>query len=114
MPLWKAFFTQSWTNDVLSVNVTERLFSDGVVNPYGIVCQAPSCPVPTAQNPTYASQSISGYTFYDVGGSYKVTDALQAYFKIDNVGDKLPNPVAGLNSDPIGRVYRIGVRYSDN
>ena len=114
VPLWKAFFTQSWTNDVLSVNVTERLFSDGVVNPYGIVCQAPSCPVPTAQNPTYASQSISGYTFYDVGGSYKISDALQAYFKVDNVGDKLPNPIAGLNSDPIGRVYRIGVRYSDD
>jgi outer membrane cobalamin receptor len=113
VPLWKAFFTQSWTDDAISLNLTERLFSDGVVNPYGIVCQAPNCPTPTVQHPTYASQNISGYTFYDLGGSYRFNENLQAYFKIDNIGDKLANPVAGLNADPIGRVYRIGVRFNN-
>jgi outer membrane receptor protein involved in Fe transport len=92
--------------------MTERVFSGGVVNPYGIVCQAPNCPTSTVQNPTYASQSVLGYTYYDVGGSYRFNDNLQTYFKVDNITNKLANPVAGLNSDPIGRVYRIGVRFN--
>jgi outer membrane receptor protein involved in Fe transport len=113
VPLWKVFLTQSWTYDALSLSLTERKFSDAVINPYGITCQT-GCPVPTAQNPTFFSQKIYGYTFFDLGGSYKISDELQAYFKVDNLGDKLPNPVAGLNSDPIGRVYRIGLRFNSD
>jgi iron complex outermembrane receptor protein len=113
VPLWKVYMTQGWSNELYSLTVTERFFSNGVVNPYAIVCQAPNCPVPTAQNPTYASDKVYGYTFFDIGGSYKITDTVQSYFKVDNLTNKLPNAIGGLNSDPIGRMYRIGIRFSE-
>ena len=31
---------------------------------------------------------------------------------VNNVTDKLPNPVQGNFYDPIGRVYRIGLRFN--
>ena len=80
------------------------------MNPYGIECQAPNCPVPTAQNPTYSNNHVPGYLFVDVGGSYQIADGLQGYIKINNIADRLPKPFAVLNSDPVGRVYRVGLR----
>jgi outer membrane receptor protein involved in Fe transport len=111
VPLWKLYLVQSWKNDAFSFDVTERFYSDGVINPYGIVCQAPNCPVPTAQNPTYAFMNVPGYLFVDIGGGYQISDNLQAYFKVNNVGDQLPKAFASLNSDPVGRVYRVGLRF---
>jgi outer membrane receptor protein involved in Fe transport len=132
-PLWKINLNQSWNIGPFSLNVAERFFSAGRLNPYGIVCQAPNCPAPTTQRPTFASMDTPSYLFIDVGGSYQFTDAMQAYFKINNVADHLPGPVVGgvfANSsgqfsggvgfadpsggtgfaDPIGRTYTIGLR----
>jgi iron complex outermembrane recepter protein len=112
LPLWKLFLVQSWTYNAYALDVTERIFSAGVQNPYGIQCQAPNCPVPTAQNPTFSNNQVPGYFYVDLGGSYQVSDSLQAYFKVNNVADQLTKPFAVLNSDPVGRMYRIGIRFN--
>jgi outer membrane receptor protein involved in Fe transport len=111
--LWKLYMTQSWTSDPFEFDVTERYFSPGVQNPYGIQCQAPNCPVPTAQNPTYSNNKVPGYLYVDVGGHYQISDMVQAYFKVNNVADQLPKPFAVLNSDPVGRMYRVGIRFNN-
>jgi outer membrane receptor protein involved in Fe transport len=117
VPLWKIFATQSWNADPISLTVTERFFSNGVLNPYGIVCQPGTCPAPTALHPTYSAMNTPGYLFLDVGGSYKVSDRLEAFFKVNNVADMLPKQVFAANSsvgaDPVGRLYRVGIRFNN-
>jgi hypothetical protein len=112
-PLWKVNASQSWRTDLMSLSLTERWFSNGVLNPYGIVCAPGSCPLATTQNPTYSAYNTPGNLFIDVGGTYKLSGSTEAYFKIDNVADRLAGPIAGAGDNTIGRVYRIGVRYSD-
>ena len=113
LALWKIFLIESWNDGPLSLDATERFFSNGVLNPYGVQCQAPNCPVPTAQNPTYSNNHVPGYLFVDVGGSYQISASLQGYFKIDNVADQLTKSFAVLNGDPVGRVYRVGLRFTN-
>ena len=126
-PLWKLNLSQTWNVGPVSFNLIERYFSNGVLNPYGIVCQPGTCPAPTIQTPTYSFMKTPGYLFVDLGGSYQITDSAQAYFKINNFANNLPGPVVGgvfSNSpgayvggtgfaDPIGRTYSIGVRFSN-
>ena len=113
-PLWKLNLTQSWNVGPLSINLAERYFSNGVLNPYGIVCQAPNCPATSVQHPTYAATNQPGYLYIDVGGSYQFTSAIRGYFKINNAADKLPGPVlGGAGADAIGRTYSIGVRFNN-
>jgi outer membrane receptor protein involved in Fe transport len=54
----------------------------------------------------------------DLGGSYKFTDNLTAYAKIDNLLNKDPavSPGTGTVANPmiydlIGRMYRVGLRF---
>jgi outer membrane receptor protein involved in Fe transport len=57
----------------------------------------------------------------DLGGTYGVTDKVSAYFKVDNLFDKAPEPAPqtsvayGANPflyDVLGRFYRLGFRMS--
>ncbi len=109
---WKLNLTQSWTNDDFNFHINEHYFSSGRVNPYAIVCQAPNCPAPTTQYPTTAYNNTPDYLFVDVGGSYKITPELQAYFQINNVGDVMQKFIPGGAFDPIGRVYLVGARFN--
>jgi outer membrane receptor protein involved in Fe transport len=118
-PHWKGLLIESWDNDKFSANIQERFISDGVFGYQYIVCQT-GCPVSTANNPTLDYNHMAGAFYVDVGGSYNVSDSLQAYFKINNLFDRdptaSPQTNTGLDSNPalydiIGRVYRIGVRY---
>jgi outer membrane receptor protein involved in Fe transport len=114
VPLWKAIFSQGWSSDPVSLNVTERFFSNGVINPYGVECQAPNCPVPTVQHPTYDNMHVPGYLFVDFGGTYKVSSGVTAYFQVNNAADSLPKPgTLTPNADPVGRVYHLGVRFNN-
>jgi outer membrane receptor protein involved in Fe transport len=108
---WKLNFTQSYTWDAFNIHFAERYFSSGRVNPYAIVCQAPNCPVPTAQYPTTAYNLTPDYLFIDVGARYTFAPGWQAYFQVNNVTDRLPKLVPGGAIDPIGRVYLAGVRF---
>jgi len=73
------------------------------------------CPVSTNNRPTIDTNFIPGAFYMDVGGTYNLTSAMTAYFKVDNVFNRDParspyfvNPAL---YDVLGRVYRAGVRF---
>ena len=122
-PKWKLLGIQAWDGDRVSFNVQERWFSDGHIGgttTQYIQCTA-SCPVSTSQFPTVDNAFMKGAFYLDVGGSYKVTDRVTAYFKIDNLFDRDPTASPQTNTgidvnpalyDLLGRFYRVGVRFS--
>jgi len=122
-PKWKLLATQTWDGllqDKLSLSLTERWFSDGVYSNEYIECQT-SCPVSTLIHPTIYNNQMKGATYVDFGGSYNLSKQLVAYFKIDNLFDRDPEPAPQANPsfainpalyDVVGRTYRAGLRYS--
>ncbi|WP_312516941.1 TonB-dependent receptor domain-containing protein [Massilia sp.] len=118
-PKWKLLAQQSWDNDKLSFTLTERWISDGTYRNDFIECQT-GCPTSTLINPTIYSNKMKGATYFDFGGSYNVSKAMQLYFKIDNLTDESPEPAPQTNAsfginpalyDVVGRTYRVGLRY---
>lgn len=118
-PKWKLLAQQSWDNDKLSFTLTERWISDGTYRNDFIECQT-GCPASTLINPTIYSNKMKGATYFDFGGSYNVSKAMQLYFKIDNLTDESPEPAPQTNAsfginpalyDVVGRTYRVGLRY---
>lgn len=117
-PDWKGLFTQSWDTETFSLTLSQRFISDGVYSNDWIECST-ACPVATNQRPTVDDNSMDGALYLDVGGSYKVNDQVSAYFRVDNVLDKdpEPNPLTGVGPginpflyDILGRIFRVGVR----
>ncbi|GGY59478.1 TonB-dependent receptor plug domain-containing protein [Pseudoduganella albidiflava] len=117
-PKWKLLAQQTWENDKMSFTLSERWFSDGVYNNEFIECQT-NCPTSTIIHPTIFDNKMKGATYVDFGGSYNFTKQLQAYFKIDNLADRDPEPAPQANAsfainptlyDVVGRTYRIGLR----
>ncbi|MEP9400519.1 TonB-dependent receptor plug domain-containing protein [Sphingomonas sp. VNH70] len=121
IPHWKIFATQGWTGERASLTVTERWFSDGVLNRMYVECRT-NCPAPTVNHPTIDDNRMNGALYFDIGGTYKVNDAIEAYFKVDNIADKSPYPFHqavpnnfGANPllyDVLGRTFRLGARVS--
>jgi iron complex outermembrane receptor protein len=120
IPHWKAYFTQSWDTDKMGLTITERWFSNGVYSNEFIECQT-NCPVSTVAHTTINSNVMKGATYIDLGGTYNVMENLTAYFKVDNLLNKAPEPAPqtsvfyGVNPylyDVLGRMYRVGVRMS--
>jgi outer membrane receptor protein involved in Fe transport len=110
VPKWKALFTQSWTNNVLTLNLTERLVSAGKIDPEAIVCTS-NCPASTVQHPTYNFNSIPGAVYVDFGATYKLPHDLEVYFKVDNVFNHRSPPFgASTLYDQIGTMFRLGAR----
>ena len=120
IPDWKLHLTQGWSNDTFGVTLTERWISDGVYSNEYIECQT-NCPVSTVAHQTIDNNQMKGATYVDLGGTYRATDYLTAYFMVDNLLNK--DPVAapgttvslGVNPflyDALGRTYRIGFRTS--
>jgi iron complex outermembrane receptor protein len=120
IPDWKAYFTQGWDTEKFSVTVTERWFSDGVYSNENIECQT-NCPVSTVVHPTIDNNQMKGATYVDFGGTYHASEKITAYFKVDNLLNKSPEPAPqtsvyyGANPylyDVLGRMYRVGLRMS--
>ena len=118
IPKWKAYFTQGWDTDKYSLTVTERWFTDGVYSNEYIQCQT-NCPVSTVAHTTIDNNVMKGATYIDLGGTYNVSGKLTAYFKIDNLLNRSPEPAPqtsvyyGANPylyDVLGRMYRVGLR----
>jgi outer membrane receptor protein involved in Fe transport len=110
VPLWKAYIPESWTYGKMTFTATERVISDGQINPNYITCST-NCPVSTVQHPTTNFNFIPGAVYLDLGGSYDITKRATAYFKIDNVTNNLAPPFGSPELyDTIGRMYRIGFR----
>lgn len=121
VPYWKFYTTQSWETDAFSLNLTQRWFSDGVINRMFIECQT-TCPAPTVNRSTINNNQMKGAFYFDLGGSVKVTDAIKFYFKVDNLLNRNPEPdykavpnnfgANPLLYDIFGRTFRAGVRFS--
>jgi iron complex outermembrane receptor protein len=126
---WRVYTTQSYSDDRLTLSLTQRYVSPGVINNAWIECNS-NCPVPTINNPTVNNNRIEGALYVDLGGSFKLTNPdrgfkSEIYFKIDNLFNVDPplaasagiNPylVRSINSalyDVLGRTFRIGARVS--
>ncbi|WP_156361057.1 TonB-dependent receptor domain-containing protein [Sphingomonas sp. Leaf257] len=114
-PKWKWLAVQTYATDDWSLLLQERWFSDGKLGNQYIECTT-GCPASTANRPTIDNNFIPGAFYFDVGGTYNVTKAVTAYFKVDNVFNRDParspyfvNPAL---YDVLGRVYRAGVRFN--
>lgn len=126
---WRVYTAQSYSDDRLTLSLTQRYVSPGVINNAWIECTS-NCPVPTINNPTVNNNRIEGALYVDLGGSFKLTNPdrgfkSEIYFKIDNLFNVDPplaasagiNPylVRSINSalyDVLGRTFRLGARVS--
>jgi outer membrane receptor protein involved in Fe transport len=118
LPSWKAYVTQGWDTDKLGFTLTERWFSDGVYSNEFIQCQT-NCPVSTVVHTTINNNVMKGAIYFDVGGTYNFPGNVTAYFKVDNLLNRQPEPAPqtsvyyGANPylyDVLGRMYRVGLR----
>jgi outer membrane receptor protein involved in Fe transport len=118
-PDWKVLASQTWDGEKWSVTVSERWISDGVRSNEFIECQT-DCPVSTANNRTIFDNSMKGAFYVDLGASYKLSNKMSIYAKVDNVANVDPvaapqeNPSYAINPalyDVLGRTYRVGLRY---
>jgi outer membrane receptor protein involved in Fe transport len=118
IPDWKVKLTQGWDTDKFGVMISQRWISDGVYSNEYIECQT-GCPVSTVTRQTIDNNDMKGALYIDVGGTYRATENVSAYFTVDNVLDKDPEPAPGttvslgLNPflyDALGRIYRVGFR----
>jgi len=118
-PDWKVLATQSYGTDTWRLTVQERWFSDGVYNSTYVECQT-SCPVSTNLHRTINTNRMPGALYVDVAGSADLKEGIEAYFKVDNLFNKQPEPNPQTNTgidvnpslyDVIGRMYRVGVRF---
>jgi len=119
-PDWKALASQTWENDKVSLTLSERWVSKGVYSNEYIECQT-DCPVSTVIHPTIFDNKMAGAFYVDLGGSYKFSKQLTAFFKVDNLANRDPvaapqtNLSYGINPalyDVMGRTYRAGLRYN--
>ncbi|MFD1950741.1 TonB-dependent receptor plug domain-containing protein [Sphingomonas arantia] len=117
-PNWKWLATQSYDNDLFSINIQQRWFSDGNFGNQYVVCTT-GCPASTANNPTIDYNKMKGAFYVDVGGSVNLTKQVSAFFRVENVFDHdpaaAPQTNTGLDVNPalydtLGRFYRAGVR----
>ena len=114
-PHWKWLAVQTYENDAFSLLIQERWFTDGTYGNQYLVCQPGSCPASTAIRPTIDDNFMPGAFYLDIGGTYNVTEAVTAYFKVDNLLDHDPARSTIFSNptlyDQLGRTYRAGVRF---
>jgi len=123
---WKLQETQSYQNDVWGFNVTERWYSGGVfTNRNAIVCAPGTCPnqgitpgYSAVQSPTINFNKVDAILYLDVGANWNVSDKTQIYANVVNAANTRPPDTGGQNAnntlyDVIGRMYRVGVRFSN-
>jgi outer membrane receptor protein involved in Fe transport len=116
---WKLQETQSYQNDVWGFDLTERWLSGGVfTNRNVLVCAPGTCPVSTVQTPTINFNKVDAILYLDVGANWNVSDKTSIYGKVDNVANTRPPDIGEQNSnnrlyDVIGRMYRVGVRFTN-
>jgi outer membrane receptor protein involved in Fe transport len=118
IPDWKVKLSQGWSTDNFGVTISERWISDGVYSNEYIECQT-NCPVSTITRQTIDNNQMKGALYVDVGGTYRATDNVTAYFMVDNIFNKDPEPAPGTTVsyginpylyDALGRMYRVGFR----
>jgi len=124
VPTWRYLAEIAYDNGPLSLSVTGRGFSDGVIANAFIQCTT-SCPTSTTLNRTIDNNHVDGAFYVDLSASVALSDGVKIYGAVDNVANKAPAPYApsgtGIGSaqigisqtyyDVIGRSFRAGVRF---
>ncbi|MCW2413518.1 MULTISPECIES: TonB-dependent receptor [unclassified Sphingobium] len=123
-PTWRYLGEIAFDKGPLSLSITGRGFSDGVLNASWIEC-ATNCPTSTIANRTVDNNHVDGAFYVDFGASYRLSDGVKLYVAVDNVANKAPAPYAsagtGIGSaqigisqtyyDVVGRSFRAGARF---
>jgi outer membrane receptor protein involved in Fe transport len=128
VPSWRYQGTISYTNDPLTVGLTLRGLSGGVVNPTYIECSS-GCPVSTGQHQTVSVNHMDGAFYTDVNLAYQLhigeTATTELFFNVQNLFDRDPAlmpigpggsnydfyPANSGQYDIMGRIFRAGVRF---
>jgi outer membrane receptor protein involved in Fe transport len=111
-PTWKGVLSESWSGSKLTLTLFQRFISDGYVHPGYIECSPGTCPAPTINVPTISNNHLPGAFYWDVAAAYPIAHG-QVYAKIDNAFNHNP-PALGAPAlfDQLGRIYRLGVRFT--
>ena len=130
-PDWVYRATLSYSNDPLTVTLTGRGVSSGVIDNDFIQCTA-LCPTSTSTNRTINDQHVAGVFYLDTAVSYDLYNVgedgidMQLFLNVRNIANKAP-PVVGSGPggvafssaptnftlyDGIGRTFRAGVRFN--
>ena len=120
---WKLEETQSYETDTWGADITERWYAGGTfTNKNDIVCAPGTCPILTqaqlTQTPTINYNAVDSIMYLDIGVHWNVSDKTQLYGNVDNITNIRP-PDTGTQTvnntlyDVIGRMYRIGVRFTN-
>jgi hypothetical protein len=128
VPKWRFQGSASYVLDPVTVGLTIRGISAGVLNNSWITCTS-DCPASTANHITSDWNHIDGATYFDFNASYKISmgDRSEAdlFFSVRNLTNKSPAidyvgpnnssytfyPANNSNYDVLGRVFRAGVRF---
>ena len=120
---WKLEETQSYQNDIWGLHITERWYAGGTSQTKDeIVCAPGTCPILTTaqltQTPTINYDAVDSIMYLDVGANWNVSDKTQLYTQVDNIANIRPPDTGAQNAnntlyDVIGRMYRIGVRFTN-
>ncbi|MBS0502556.1 MAG: TonB-dependent receptor [Proteobacteria bacterium] len=119
-PKWLYRFNATYDAKSFSATATARGVSSGRYDSGGIECTS-SCPLSTAQHPTYDNNRVKGTFYVDFNLTAKM-DVMGAgdgeiFFNVTNVFDASPLllPETGLAANPtysdlLGRAFRVGFR----
>jgi iron complex outermembrane receptor protein len=124
-PHWKYQGTIQYALDPMVLGLTLRGVSEGKYNTNWITCNT-GCPVSTSNNVTSNMNTLAGAWYLDLNTAYTVSTGVNMYFNVKNLFDKDPPvyftgpsgnawqqiPAPLYNYDILGRVYRVGVRFS--
>jgi iron complex outermembrane receptor protein len=130
-PSWVYRASLTYSNDPLTVVLTGRGVSAGVIDNDFIECTS-SCPTSTSTNRTINSNGVDSVFYLDTAISYSVYNAdeddfdAQVFFNVRNITNKSPPIVGGGPGgvafsaaptnftlyDGIGRTFRAGVRFN--
>ncbi len=130
---WRYLFTASYNADPVSFTITHRGIGSGNYNNAYIECTS-GCPVSTANNLTINTNYVPGAFYTDLSMTYKAMHKdpdgsdVDVFLTIQNLMGKDPPQVApaataggnnyinaptdGNRYDTLGRVFRLGVRFS--
>lgn len=124
VPTWRYLGEIAFDKGPLSLSVTGRGFSDGVLANAFVQCTS-ACPTSTTLNRTIDNNHVNGAFYVDLSASYALNNRVKLYVAVDNVANKAPAPYAvagtGIGSaqlgvsqtyyDVIGRAFRAGLRF---
>ena len=128
-PDYRMTVSATYSNDIISATLTDRIVSSGVYNNTYVTCTS-GCPVSTTANNTINDNHIAGAMYFDLALTYKFMQGegganSELFLNVKNITNKDPVLVAGgpsgvpydtvttnaSNYDTLGRVFRLGVRF---